>query len=133
MKKITFIVSLLIFLVVINGCAKTSIPVEPQEKVLPKEIPATSPIKLDLSISPINEEKFAEVIDTTDYIVHLTPKGNSNGLYVTVQTPLSFTVKENNAGTSNIEFNYLISGKRKDYKDIRLYKMNNFDFGNQTG
>ena len=81
-----------------------------------------------VSLDPL----FAEVIDTSNYIVHLTPKGSSNGLYVEQQTPASFVVKENNAGTSSIEFSYLVSGKRKAFKDVRLYKMANFDFGNNT-
>ena len=72
---------------------------------------------------------FAEVIDTSDYIVHITPRGSSNGLYAEQQTPAGFVVKENNGGTGNIEFSYLISGKRKDFKDVRLHRINNFDFG----
>ena len=59
-------------------------------------------------------------------------KGSSNGLYIESQTPTGFIVKESNGGASNIEFNYLISGKRKDFKDVRLYKMNNFDFGSKN-
>ena len=74
-KFIIGIVSLLILLIVINGCAKTPLPTEPQEKVIskdtkteeqktPEQKATISPIKLDLSISPIettDEEKFAEV------------------------------------------------------------------------
>lgn len=58
---------LIVLLIVINGCAKIFIPPESQEKVISKDTKTeeqkatTSPIKLDLSISPINEEKFAEV------------------------------------------------------------------------
>ncbi len=74
-NKTKFFVSISSFLIliVISGCAKT--PIQPKipekivstdvktenEKIPPKETPATSPIKLTLSVSPINEEKFAEV------------------------------------------------------------------------
>ena len=51
MNKNTILVTLigLILVSLIVGCKPT------------KETPTISPIKLDLSISPINEEKFAEV------------------------------------------------------------------------
>lgn len=73
-EEVGFASLLIIFfiLILISGCVKTSnkIPIEKeifedikseQEKIPPKETPTTSPIKLDLSISPIDEEKFAEV------------------------------------------------------------------------
>ena len=72
---------------------------------------------------------FAEAIDTSSYLVYVTPLEDSNGLYVTQKTSTSFLVKENKGGASNIEFSYIISGKRKDFKDVRLYKFPNFDFG----
>ena len=75
---------------------------------------------------------FAEVIDTSDYLVYVTPKGSSNGLFIEQQAPTSFVVKENNGGRSSIEFNYLISGKRKEFKGVRLYRMADFDFGGKT-
>jgi hypothetical protein len=52
-------------------------------------------------------------------IVTVTPEGNCKGLYVEPGTT-SFNVKELNDGSSNVNFTYRITCKRKDYQDHRF-------------
>jgi hypothetical protein len=67
------------------------------------------------------ETGFAAVVKTDIYHVFLTPKGEPKGiLYVSKQTPGSFTVTEADGGTSNIGFSYRIVAKRKDIEGARL-------------
>jgi hypothetical protein len=54
------------------------------------------------------ERTFASAIDPRRaYLVFITPQGDSNGLYVTQKSALSFVVREHN-GVSNIAFDYRI-------------------------
>jgi hypothetical protein len=67
------------------------------------------------------EPGFASVVKTDDYHVFLTPRGESKGwLYVSNQTPSSFTIHETGGGTSNIAFAYRVVAKRKDIEGARL-------------
>ena len=51
---------------------------------------------------------FTEAVGNGTYQVFLTPKGDSNGLYVTEETPTSFVVRESHGGRSTIGFDYRI-------------------------
>jgi hypothetical protein len=52
-------------------------------------------------------------------IVFVEEYGESNGLFVEPGTT-SFTVKEKQAGTSNIKFSYKVMAKRRWYEDLRF-------------
>jgi hypothetical protein len=66
------------------------------------------------------EPGFAGVVKTDSYHVFLTPGGDSKGLYVTNKTPNSFTVHEQQGGSSNVSFSYRLVAKRKDIDGVRL-------------
>jgi hypothetical protein len=66
------------------------------------------------------EPGFAAVVKTDDYHIFLTPCGDSKGLYVSTQTPASFTVHEQQGGSSTIAFDYRVVAKRKDIAGARL-------------
>lgn len=57
--------------------------------------------------------------DEHPMIVFLQEEGDSNGLYV-ITGKDSFTVKEKGNGTSNIQFSYKISAKRRHFQDHRF-------------
>jgi len=64
---------------------------------------------------------FAQTINATnEYHVFLTPKGESEGLYVTNETPRGFEVHEQRAGRSSVAFDYRIVAKRAGYENRRL-------------
>jgi hypothetical protein len=64
---------------------------------------------------------FAQTVNAgVEYHVFLTPKGDSEGLYVSNETPKGFEVREQRGGTSNIAFDYRIMAKRKGYENVRL-------------
>jgi hypothetical protein len=64
---------------------------------------------------------FAETITTdSSYHIFLTPKGDSNGLYVINETPAGFEVRESKGGTSSLAFDYKIVAKRRGYEAQRL-------------
>jgi len=52
---------------------------------------------------------FAAVVKADDYLVLLTPEGDSNGLYVTNKTAQGFAVREQKGGASNLVFTYRIA------------------------
>jgi hypothetical protein len=67
------------------------------------------------------EPGFADIVHTDAYHVFLTPKGEPKGpLYISKQTPNSFTVQEAGGGTSSIGFSYRIVAKRADIEGARL-------------
>jgi hypothetical protein len=67
------------------------------------------------------EANFAELVNTgAAYHVFLTPKGDSEGLYVTNQTATSFEVREARGGHANIAFDYRIVAKRRGAESARL-------------
>jgi hypothetical protein len=69
------------------------------------------------------EAEFASTIKRDDYMVFLTPGGNSNGLHVSQQTANGFEVRENNGGKSDLSFTYRIIGKRRDIPGKRLERV----------
>jgi hypothetical protein len=73
------------------------------------------------SASVTLQKDFSEVVRTDDYYVYLTPRGEPKGtLYVSLATSGTFTVREANGGTSNIEFDYRVVARRKDIAGARL-------------
>jgi hypothetical protein len=63
---------------------------------------------------------FAGVVKTDQYHIFPVPKGDCKGLYISDQTPNSFTVREQQGGTSSIAFDYRVIAKRKDIEGKRL-------------
>jgi hypothetical protein len=64
---------------------------------------------------------FAQTVNTSvDYHVFLTPKGDSEGLYVSNETPQGFEVHEQRGGHSYVAFDYRIVAKRSGYENLRL-------------
>jgi hypothetical protein len=64
---------------------------------------------------------FTQTVNTgTEYHVFLTPKGDSEGLYVSNETPQGFEVHEQRGGHSNVAFDYRIVAKRSGYENVRL-------------
>jgi len=64
---------------------------------------------------------FAQTVNAAvEYHVFLTPKGDSEGLYVSNETPQGFEVREQHGGHSSIAFDYRIMAKRKGYENVRL-------------
>ncbi len=57
---------------------------------------------------------FAETIAGKEYQVFLTPEGDCKGLYVASKSAGGFEVRELQAGTSAIAFDWRVVGKRKD-------------------
>jgi hypothetical protein len=58
-----------------------------------------------------------------DYHIFLTPRGDSQGMYVSRQKPGSFEVTEQQDGKSSIPFSYRVVAKRKDIRGTRLEKV----------
>jgi hypothetical protein len=55
---------------------------------------------------------FANVVDQkANYLVFITPEGDSRGLYVTDKTRAGFTVRENEGGRATLAFSYRIVAK----------------------
>ena len=50
----------------------------------------------------------------------VTPTGNSNGVYVSEVTKNGFTVTENNSGNSNVNFSFIVIGRRAGYENPQL-------------
>jgi hypothetical protein len=64
---------------------------------------------------------FASAVDPrADYLVFITPEGDSHGLYVTDKSPRGFIVRENQGGRSTLTFDYRIVAKPADATDRRL-------------
>jgi hypothetical protein len=64
---------------------------------------------------------FANVIDkNVNYLVFITPEGDSRGVYVTDKTQVGFTVKENQGGHSSLAFSYRIVAKPYGVNKPRL-------------
>jgi hypothetical protein len=67
------------------------------------------------------EPTFAQTVNTgEDYHVFLTPKGDSEGLYVNNETPQGFEVHEQRRGHSSVAFDYRIVARRKGFETIRM-------------
>lgn len=70
------------------------------------------------------DRTFASTIDSRNYLVFVTPHGNSNGLY-TQSSPTGFVVRENNGGRSTVAFDYRIVAKPLDAETRHLPAMSN--------
>jgi hypothetical protein len=71
----------------------------------------------NVEISP----DFASVINRNgEYYVFLTPRGDTRGLYVSMQTPSAFQVRENMRGRSSVVFDYRIVARPIDADGDRL-------------
>ena len=66
---------------------------------------------------------FAAVVENGAYLVYVTPLGDSRGLYVASRSATSFEVREQQGGTTTLEFAYRIVAKRKDLQNGRLEKV----------
>jgi len=67
------------------------------------------------------DPNFAATVNTSvEYHVFITPKGDSEALYVANETALGFEVHEHGGGRSTIAFDYRIVGRRKGYENVRL-------------
>src|SRR6266540_1833842 len=66
---------------------------------------------------------FAALVHGDDYHIFLTPRGDSNGLYVNGLTSFGFEVREQKGGTSSLDFDYRVVARRKDIPAPRLEKV----------
>jgi hypothetical protein len=66
------------------------------------------------------DRDFAAVVRTKDYHVFLTAEGNCNVLYVTNRNRVSFVVREQLSGESNVQFSCQIVARRKDLRAVRF-------------
>ena len=67
------------------------------------------------------DRAFANTIDQTkDYLVFITPDGDSKGLYVSMRSPNGFEVHENGGGRSTLAFSYRIVAKPYGSTQARL-------------
>jgi hypothetical protein len=69
------------------------------------------------------EPEFASIVKRDDYMVFPVPGGDSNGLYISQQTPQGFEVRESKGGTSSIPFTYRVVAKRRDIEGKRLERL----------
>jgi hypothetical protein len=63
---------------------------------------------------------YRQTISGSQYLVFLTPQGDSNGLYVESKTPGGFVVRESHAGRSTLDFDYRIVAQQYGAKYGRL-------------
>jgi hypothetical protein len=66
------------------------------------------------------EPTFAQTVNTTNYHVFLTPRGDCEGLYVADATETGFEVRELRSGKSHVAFDYRIVALRRGYENVRL-------------
>jgi hypothetical protein len=69
------------------------------------------------------EREFAQLVAGGDYMVFLTPAGDTRGLYVSRQAPGSFEVRETQGGTGSIGFTYRVVTRRKDIEGRRFARV----------
>jgi hypothetical protein len=69
------------------------------------------------------DRDFAAVVNADDYFVFLTEIGDSGGLYVTSQTPTSFTVQARAVNPGGVGFAYRLVSRRKDLPSARMEKV----------
>jgi hypothetical protein len=60
------------------------------------------------------DKSFTELIGSNIPVVTISPMGNCNGLYISNITSDGFEVAELNQGSSNVEFSFIVIGKRID-------------------
>ncbi len=65
-------------------------------------------------------DAFKQTISTNpdELTITVSPMGNSNGIYILSYDENGFTVMENNSGSSNVAFNWIAIGTRKDYETV---------------
>jgi hypothetical protein len=63
---------------------------------------------------------FAALVNNDDYYIFLTEYGDSDGLFVSSQSPTGFVVRERRGGASNVSFRYRVLAKRADVSRPRL-------------
>ena len=67
------------------------------------------------------DDAFANVVsDNEPVIVTITPIGATQGVYLETVDGKGFTVMENNAGKSNVQFSWIAIGKRAGYENKSL-------------
>ncbi len=66
---------------------------------------------------------FTALVHGEDYHIFLTPRGDSNGLYVSGLTSSGFEVREQKGGASSLDFDYRVVAKRKDIPAPRMEKV----------
>lgn len=59
----------------------------------------------------------------SDYMVFITPEGDSRGLYVTAKTSMGFEVRENQGGRSTLAISYRIVAKPYGVSAVRLQRI----------
>jgi hypothetical protein len=69
------------------------------------------------------DPEFAAAVKGTDYHVFLTPRGDSNGLYVSNQTASGFVVREQRGGLSTLAFSYRVLAKHQNGVARRFAKV----------
>lgn len=71
--------------------------------------------KLSMGKTRVNfDESFSELIADVKPVVTITPMGQCNGIYISNVDSKGFDVIELNNGNSNIDFSYMVIGKRID-------------------
>jgi hypothetical protein len=73
----------------------------------------------DVALDP----EFAALVESADYDVFLTPRGDCRGLYVSEQGPAAFTVRELQGGTANVPFSYRVVARLKSVPTPRLERV----------
>jgi hypothetical protein len=69
------------------------------------------------------DPEFNALVRGDKYHIFLTPKGDSKGLYVSSQGPNGFEVRQQQGGTSTLEFDYRVVAKRRDIPGRRLERV----------
>lgn len=112
-----------------SGCAKTHgagknvVSYTPRESLPTMEDYGQAQL-VNGSASVAVDPAFSNVIDrASSYLVFVTPEGDTRGLYVTNKSRQSFTVRENQGGTSSVSFSYRIVAKPYGSKERRLPMM----------
>lgn len=86
--------------------ASTSMSIDIQNKGIGKLINGTSKI--------IFNKNYSEIIDESKpIIVTITPLGESNGVHLVSVDKFGFTIKENNNGKANVQFNWIVIAEKK--------------------
>ncbi|OFY87609.1 MAG: hypothetical protein A3F72_13515 [Bacteroidetes bacterium RIFCSPLOWO2_12_FULL_35_15] len=71
--------------------------------------------KLSMGKTRVNfETSFSELIEDSRPVVTITPMGQCNGIYISNVDSKGFDIVELNNGSSNVEFSYIVIGKRID-------------------
>lgn len=78
---------------------------------------------IDGEADVILDTDFVSLVDSTDYYIFLTEYGDSEGLYISNQSPTGFQVRERRGGRSTVPFRYRIVARRADVSAARLEKV----------